>query len=130
MPDGGTLTLSATRTTEQTSGGPALCLSVSDTGVGIAAAERPRIFDPFFTTRDEGTGLGLAIVHAIVDAHRGRIDVESSEGRGTTLRIVIPHRRQSEGVETPQSFDPDRKDGAAVTVTIGERHCIEEETSA
>jgi signal transduction histidine kinase len=130
MPDGGTLTLSATRTTEQTSGGPALCLSVSDTGVGIAAAERPKIFDPFFTTRDEGTGLGLAIVHAIVEAHRGRIDVESVEGRGTTLRIVIPHRRQADRAETPQSCDPDRRDGAVVTVTIGERHCIEEETSA
>jgi signal transduction histidine kinase len=130
MPEGGTLTLSATRTTEQTSGGPALCLSVSDTGVGIAAAERPKIFDPFFTTRDEGTGLGLAIVHAIVEAHRGRIDVESIEGRGTILRIVLPHRRQADRVEPPLAFDPDRRDGAVVTVTIGERHCIEEETSA
>jgi signal transduction histidine kinase len=130
MPDGGTLTLSATRTAEQTSGGLALCLSVSDTGVGIAAAERPRIFDPFFTTRDEGTGLGLAIVHAIVEAHRGRIDVESIEGRGTTLRIVLPHRRQVDRVELPLACDPDRRDGAVVTVTIGERHCIEEETSA
>jgi signal transduction histidine kinase len=130
MPVSGTLTLSAALSTEQTSGGPALCLSVSDTGVGIAAAERPRIFDPFFTTRDEGTGLGLAIVHAIVEAHRGRIDVESVEGRGTTFRIALPHRREADRVETPQSSDPDRGDGAGVTVTIGERHCIEEETSA
>ena len=74
-------------------------LSVSDTGVGIAPAQRSKIFDPFFTTRDEGTGLGLAIVHAIVEAHRGRIDVESVEGRGTTLTIVLPHRRESVRIE-------------------------------
>jgi signal transduction histidine kinase len=93
MPGSGTMTLSATLTEEQASGGPALRLSVSDTGVGIAAAQRLRIFDPFFTTRDEGTGLGLAIVHAIVEAHRGRIDVESVEGRGTTFTIVLPHHK-------------------------------------
>ncbi len=130
MPESGTLSLSATITTTQTSSGPALCLSVSDTGVGIPAAEQPRIFDPFFTTRDEGTGLGLAIVHAIVEAHRGRIDVESVEGRGTTFRIVLPHRREADRVEPPQSSDPDRGDGSGVAVMLGERHCIEEETSA
>jgi signal transduction histidine kinase len=130
MPDSGTLTLSATYTEEQALGGPALCLSVSDTGVGIAAAERSKIFDPFFTTRDEGTGLGLAIVHAIVEAHRGRIDVESVEGRGTTFRIVLPHRRDTDRVGAPQSSDPDRGDRAGVTAIIGERHFVEEETSA
>ena len=130
MPESGTLSLSATITTTQTSSGPALCLSVSDTGVGIPAAEQPRIFDPFFTTRDEGTGLGLAIVHAIVEAHRGRIDVESVEGRGTTFRIVLPHRREADRVEPPQSSDPDRGDGFGVAVVIGKRHCIEEEASA
>ncbi|MGH7181753.1 MAG: two-component system sensor histidine kinase NtrB [Nitrospiraceae bacterium] len=119
MPGSGTLTLSASVTEEQVPGGSALRLSVSDTGVGIPAAQRSRIFDPFFTTRDEGTGLGLAIVHAIVEAHQGRIDVESSEGKGTTCTIVLP--------QFPVS---DRGDGAGISSTTDERHFVEEETSA
>lgn len=130
MPGGGTLTLSATVTEEQASGEPAFRFAVSDTGVGIAAAQRSRIFDPFFTTRDEGTGLGLAIVHAIVEVHRGRIDVESVEGRGTTFMIVLPHHREADRAETPKSPDPDRGDGTGVPARIGERHFLEEEASA
>ena len=130
MPGSGTLTLSATLTEEQAPRGPALRLSVTDTGVGIAAPLRSRIFDPFFTTRDEGTGLGLAIVHAIIEAHRGRIDVESVEGRGTTLTIVLPHHRAVDRVEMPESSDPDRADGADVPAMIDERHFVQEETSA
>jgi signal transduction histidine kinase len=119
MPGSGTLTLSASLTEGQVPGGPALRLSVSDTGAGIPAAQRSRIFDPFFTTKDEGTGLGLAIVHAIVEAHQGRIDVESSEGRGTTFTIVLP--------QGPVS---DRDDGIDISMATDERHFIEEETSA
>jgi signal transduction histidine kinase len=130
MPNSGTLTLSATLTEEQAPGEPALRFSVSDTGVGIPAAERSRIFDPFFTTRDEGTGLGLAIVHAIVEAHRGRIDVESIEGCGTTFTVMLPHHREADRVKTPTSHDPDRGDGASLPAMIGERHFVEEETSA
>jgi two-component system, sensor histidine kinase FlrB len=130
MPGGGTLTLSAILTEGQASDGPALRLLISDTGVGIAAAQRSRIFDPFFTTRDEGTGLGLAIVHAIVEAHRGRIDVESVEGRGTTLTIVLPHRREADCIEAPESLDPHCGDGAGIPAMISERHFVEEETSA
>jgi signal transduction histidine kinase len=130
MPGSGTLTLSAILTEEQALGGPALRLLVSDTGVGIAAAQRSRIFDPFFTTRDDGTGLGLAIVHAIVEAHRGRIDVESAEGRGTTFTIVLPHRREADRIEAPESPDLIRGDGTGVPASIDERHFVEEETSA
>jgi signal transduction histidine kinase len=131
MPCSGTLTLSASLTEEQAPGGPSVRLSVSDTGVGIPAAQRSKIFDPFFTTRDEGTGLGLAIVHAIVEGHRGRIDVESVEGRGTTFTIVLPHHhREADRVETQESPAPDRGDGAGVPAMIDERHFVEEETSA
>jgi signal transduction histidine kinase len=130
MPGSGTLTLSAALMEEQALGGPAVRLSVSDTGVGIAAAQRSKIFDPFFTTRDEGTGLGLAIVHAIVEGHRGRIDVESIEGRGTTLTIVLPHRRGGDRIEAPESPDPDRAEGIGASAMIGESHFVEEETSA
>ena len=72
-----------------------LRLSVSDTGGGIDPALLSRIFDPFFTTREEGTGLGLAIVHAVVEGHRGRVEVESRVGIGTTMTIVLPQGAQA-----------------------------------
>ena len=130
MSGGGTLTLSATLTEEQAPGRVAFRLSVSDTGVGIAASQRSRIFDPFFTTRDEGTGLGLAIVHAIVEGHRGRIDVESVEGRGTTFTMVLPHHSEADRAETATLPAPDCGGGVCIPVMIGEDHFVEEETSA
>jgi len=90
MPEGGTLTLSASSSGSEKAEGAGLRIAVSDTGCGIPAAHRSRVFDPFFTTRDEGTGLGLAIVHAIVEAHRGRIDVESEPGTGTRFTMILP----------------------------------------
>lgn len=91
MPSGGVLTIGLRRDTECLLGIPAVRITVVDSGVGIDPAYRSRIFDPFFTTKDDGTGLGLAIVHAIIDAHRGRIDIESTVGQGTSITIVLPH---------------------------------------
>jgi two-component system, NtrC family, sensor kinase len=87
MKKGGTLTV---RTVLQTPGN--VCLEVADTGSGIPEAVRSRIFDPFFTTKPvgEGTGLGLSLVYEIVQQHRGRIDVESQAGVGTTMRVWLP----------------------------------------
>ncbi len=65
-------------------------IEIQDTGPGIKASDLPYIFDPFFTTKIEGTGLGLAITNRIVEEHGGRIDVESSEGKGTIFRIYLP----------------------------------------
>jgi signal transduction histidine kinase len=72
-------------------------LSVSDTGVGIAQKDLRRIFEPFFTTKtgpDElglgGTGLGLPVCRDIVEAHRGRIRVESRLGQGSTFTLRLP----------------------------------------
>jgi hypothetical protein len=56
--------------------------------------------------------------------------VESVEGRGTTFRIVLPHRREADRIETPQSLDSDREGEAGVSAIIGDRHFVEEETSA
>lgn len=70
--------------------------SISDTGAGIPAHVMDRIFDPFFTTKEvgKGTGQGLAISQRIVvEKHRGRIEVDSSPGEGTTFRIFLPLRR-------------------------------------
>jgi len=90
MPAGGVLTIRLERDEARTLGRPAVRLTVRDSGVGIDPAHRSRLFDPFFTTKEEGTGLGLAIVYAMVEAHHGRIDVESAVGQGASFAIVLP----------------------------------------
>ena len=64
--------------------------SVSDNGEGIPEGSLARVFDVYFSTRDEGMGMGLAISRTIVEAHHGRIGVESSPGICTTFRFAIP----------------------------------------
>ncbi len=88
MPQGGRLVLS----TWESSATRRVCLSVSDTGVGIPPDLKERIFDPFFSTKSEtkGVGLGLAVVYGIVQRHEGRISVTSAPGAGTTFTIEIP----------------------------------------
>ena len=72
-------------------------ISITDTGPGIPESNLGRIFDPFFTTKPvgKGTGLGLSICYGIVNKMRGRIDVESQVGKGTTFRIVLPLKEQA-----------------------------------
>jgi two-component system, cell cycle sensor histidine kinase and response regulator CckA len=72
--------------------GEFVVLTIADTGPGIAERILPRIYDPFFSTkRGKGnTGFGLAIVYAIVQRHRGWIDVESKEAAGTRFSIYFP----------------------------------------
>ncbi|MEI7500312.1 MAG: ATP-binding protein [Bacteroidota bacterium] len=65
---------------------------ISDNGLGIAAEDIPHIFEPFFSTKQDasGIGLGLAIVHGIVQNHKGKIQVKSDLGNGTTISVTIP----------------------------------------
>jgi PAS domain S-box-containing protein len=67
-----------------------ILLEISDTGQGMSAETRARIFDPFFTTKSAGHGLGLAIVNGIVRSLRGKIQLMSDLGRGSTFRISLP----------------------------------------
>ena len=72
--------------------GDALRLRIADTGRGIPAPIRERIFDPFFTTKEQTgqVGLGLSVSHSIVEAHHGRIVVESEEGMGAAFTVLLP----------------------------------------
>ncbi|MDT8903407.1 sensor histidine kinase [Anaeroselena agilis] len=67
-------------------------ISIADSGRGIAAKHMNRIFEPFFTTKEvgKGTGLGLSVCYDIVRNHGGVIKVESEEGKGTTVTVVLP----------------------------------------
>jgi signal transduction histidine kinase len=65
-------------------------VDVSDDGPGMPADVAEKIFNPFFTTKAQGSGLGLAIVRKIVDAHEGRIDMTTTDGRGTRFRVTVP----------------------------------------
>jgi signal transduction histidine kinase len=65
-------------------------IRVEDTGVGIAPEHLSRIFDLYFTTKERGTGIGLSMVYRIIQMHDGEIEVQSTPGRGTTFRVLLP----------------------------------------
>ncbi|HEY2408249.1 MAG TPA: ATP-binding protein [Polyangiaceae bacterium] len=69
---------------------PAVEIQIRDHGHGMEASVRERALDPFFTTRPSGTGLGLPIVHRIIEAHGGEVAIDSEEGVGTTVTILLP----------------------------------------
>ncbi|UCD52554.1 MAG: HAMP domain-containing histidine kinase [Phycisphaerales bacterium] len=87
--------------------GDSALLEICDTGIGVPAAELPRIFDEFYRASNarqverDGTGLGLSLARQLIEQHDGSISVFSTEGSGTTFRIVLPRavaRRATESV--------------------------------
>jgi len=83
--------------------GVSVVVVVRDSGCGIADEDLERITEPFFSTRPEGTGLGLAIAQRIAQAHGGGLEVDSTPGVGTTVRLNLPASVPA------QSLHPDRK---------------------
>jgi len=69
-----------------------LRVDIRDTGIGIPEENLAKIFEPFFTTKEPGagTGLGLAVSYGIMEAHRGKITVESEVGKGTMFSVHLP----------------------------------------
>jgi PAS domain S-box-containing protein len=129
MPEGGSLWVHAEEATR--SGGPEgpgggwVCLSVQDSGHGMAESVRARIFDPFYSTKEHGTGLGLALVREIVESHGGRVEVWSQPGRGARFDVWLPRASeadQSAPGRDEQSRSRDSSEGvAAVTGPAGAR---------
>jgi PAS domain S-box-containing protein len=110
MPDGGRLTIGGenvsvdqdyVETRLETTPGPYVILSVTDTGSGMPPHIVQRIFEPFFTTKSfgKGTGLGLSTVQTIVKSHEGFINVYTEPGKGTTFRIYLPAAMSAESAE-------------------------------
>jgi len=96
--------------------GACVCLSVRDTGTGIAAETLPRIFEPFFTTKEagKGTGLGLATVYGIVKQHGGGIAVDSTPGHGATFHVYLPLADRPVTVTAPRPAE----------ATVGGNECL------
>jgi len=89
-PKGSSITL---RTVAESQGGKeGHVLSIEDQGQGIPKEKLKDIFEPFFTTKEKGTGLGLPLAAKIIESHSGNIDIESEEGKGTTVRIWLPKK--------------------------------------
>jgi signal transduction histidine kinase len=65
-------------------------LSIEDSGTGIDPEDIDRIFDAFFTTKSQGMGIGLSLCRSIIDSHRGRLWVSSSNGLGSVFRVLLP----------------------------------------
>jgi len=92
MPKGGRIRIATVQKNDQVQ------VSVTDTGSGIAKENLSRVFDPFFTTKEigRGTGLGLYLSYGIIHQHHGVIEIDSTEGKGTTVIIKIPTRERYE----------------------------------
>ncbi len=106
-PDGGPVAVHVTRV------GPTVETAIEDHGMGIPASARPRVFERFYKVdrarvRGGGTGLGLSISRHIVEAHGGRVRVESVEGEGSTFTVQLPIERPGEGAPEGASADDGR----------------------
>ena len=105
-----------------------VCLTHSDTGMGIPPENVTRIFEPFFTTKElgKGTGLGLATVYGIVKQHKGWIEVESALGKGTTFRIFLP--ASTDAISAPNTINPPVRaaDGSETILVVEDERDLRE----
>src|SRR5262245_57618414 len=85
MPDGGTLRIRGEAARDRR-----VLIVVSDTGIGIPPEHLQKIFDLYFTTKSSGSGIGLSMVFRTVQMHDGEIEVQSTPGKGTSFRILLP----------------------------------------
>ena len=80
-----------------------ICIQIHDTGNGMTQEEREQVFEPFFTTKNQGIGLGLTIVKKIIEAHGGKVILESNVGKGTTVSMWVPIKNEQDFLQTNES---------------------------
>jgi PAS domain S-box-containing protein len=123
MPEGGTLTISTGLSREADSveleAGDYVCVAVADTGQGMSPEVAARAIEPFFSTKPlgRGTGLGLAQVYGIARQSGGTLKIESREGEGTIVRLLLP---RAEGIEAEEG-EADARAGTSETAGAGAR---------
>jgi CheY-like chemotaxis protein/anti-sigma regulatory factor (Ser/Thr protein kinase) len=127
-PEGGSVVV------EADAGDGEVRVSVRDTGVGIAAADQQLIYQEFSqvgdpSARRDGTGLGLALTRRLVEAHGGRIELDSSPGRGSTFTVVLPIAQASPGPPPAHGVDQPAA-GERVTAGAASILIIEDDPSA
>ncbi len=138
MPEGGMLKIEArnvkldrefTSIHLNTFGGKYVLIQVIDTGVGIPADIIDRIFEPFFTTKEsgKGTGLGLSTAIAIVNSHRGLLNVQSEVGKGTTFEIYLPAATEEDFLPAaaPEAADLPRGNGELILLVDDETSILD-----
>jgi signal transduction histidine kinase len=84
MPAGGDLTVSTNASNDRA------YIIIEDTGIGVSRENLSKLFDPFFSTKSTGLGLGLAMTKRVVEEHGGKVDFQSTEGKGSTINIALP----------------------------------------
>jgi signal transduction histidine kinase len=95
MPEGGEFTI---KTSRKSDASEYIEIAFIDNGIGMKKENLDKLFSPFFTTKLRGTGLGLAICRRIIiERHHGKINIESGERIGTTIKVELPIGRQSGG---------------------------------
>jgi PAS domain S-box-containing protein len=104
MPRGGTITIRAAAV------GDAVRVDIVDSGIGMSAEVRERCLEPFFSTKGkQGTGLGLSLVHGMIQHHGGTMAVESREGEGTTITILLPVGKVSAAAAASEPISAPRR---------------------
>ena len=122
MPRGGTIRVEAENIVVDDSlslplsHGNYIRIRIQDEGEGIPKAHLQKIFDPYFTTKPTGSGLGLATAYSIIKNHEGYIDVESTEGIGTTFTVYIPVSPNAVNCHLPDSLGPTAGQGKVLVV--------------
>jgi len=119
MPEGGRISL------ETCIEGDDAVIRIRDSGTGMTESVRQRCLEPFFSTKGErGTGLGLSMVYGIVERHRGKLEIESAAGQGTTFIIRLP-QAESSPVQAPTSPTARSKSSLNVLVVDDEPRVLE-----
>ena len=126
MPDGGRLVIATanarfdnvTADTPALSPGEYICISVTDSGVGMSAEVAARAFDPFFTTKPigQGTGLGLSMIYGFARQSNGHVTIESRPGLGTSVRLYLP--RHHGDIDTERALAVRAAEHAATGETV------------